>query len=505
MIWAIAIRNLFQHRTKTLIIGALVSIGIMMTFFGNALIDSMIRNIEGIFTEYYTGDVLITSTETLGAGVFGAQSDNVNGFPVIPLIRDYPEVLEEASKIKGVRAITHQISAYALINNEQLGMEFSLFFGIEAESYYSAMTGITLVQGRLLEPKEKGIMLEYEMWKKFRDEKELELAIGDTLQLNSFGSAGMKILEVPIVGIFEFPLGNTRLFPLSFIDAVSLRYIMGGQGGTVEKVDVSADATALLDTDLDNLFSDDFSFDFDQDMSSIVRSDTGGAATGIAAKKVTESNVFDILGKTSPPTAVADAEVISNDWHFIVMRLEPGVSSKAVIKELNALFEERDLLARAQGWWVSAMPDSLIYSGVKILFNVAIFILGFVSIIIIMNTLVISVMERTGEIGTMRALGARKAFVTKLFIAETSFITLVFGAIGLAAGSSLILVLNRLGIPTDNDALRYLGGGGILRPTISAQPVILSLSLMAVIALFSWIYPVLIALKVSPLKAISTD
>lgn len=504
MIWAIAIRNLFQHRAKTLIIGALVSIGIMMTFFGNALIDSMIRNIESVFTEYYTGDVLVTSTETLGAGVFGAQSDNVMGFPVIPLIRDYPEVFEEVSKIKGVHAITHQISAYALINNEQLGMEFSLFFGIEPESYYSVMKGITILEGRLLEAGEKGIILEYEMWKKFRDEKELELRIGDTLQLNSFGSAGMKILEVPIVGIFEFPQGNTRLWPISFIDAVSLRYIMAGQGGKAEKVDVSADATALLNSDLDSLFSEDFSFDFEQEIHSSLDSSNENS-TNAVAQKVTALNVFDILGTPVTKSDKVNGEIVSNDWHFIVIRLEPGISSKKIIKELNDIFEDHNFLARAQGWWVSAMPDSLIYSGVKILFNVAIFILGFVSIIIIMNTLVISVMERTSEIGTMRALGARKSFVTKLFIAETAFITLVFGAIGLATGSCLILVLNRVGIPTDNDALRYLGGGGILRPTISAQPVILSLCLMAIIALFSWIYPVLIALKVSPLKAISTD
>lgn len=504
MIWAIAIRNLFQHRAKTLIIGALVSIGIMMTFFGNALIDSMIRNSESIFTEYYTGDVLITSTETLGAGVFGAQSDNVMGFPVIPLIRDYPDVLEEVSKIKGIQSITHQISAYAMINLEQIGMEFSLFFGIEPDSYYSVMSGISIVEGRLLEAGEKGMILQYDLWKKLRDDKELTLAIGDTLQLNSYGSAGMKILEVPIVGIFEFPQGNTRLFPVSFIDAVSLRYIMGGQGGKAEKVEVSADATALMDSDLDSLFSEDFSFD------AMNESATGGAAAGdngigVTAQKVTEANVFDILGGPASRSVLADSAIPSNDWHFIVLRLEPSANSKKVIREINSVFEDRDFLARAQGWWVSAMPDSLTYSGVQILFNVALFILGFVSVIIIMNTLVISVMERTSEIGTMRALGARKAFVTKLFIAETSFITIVFGVIGLASGAALIFILNRVGIPTDNDALRYLGGGGILRPTISTQPVIMSLSLMAVIALFSWIYPVLIALKVSPLKAISTD
>lgn len=521
MIWAIAIRNLFQHRTKTLIIGALVSIGIMLTFAGNALIDSMIRNIEDIFTDYYTGDVLVTSSETLGAGVFGAQSDDVMGFPVIPLIRDYPAVLEEVSKIKGVRAVTHQISAYAMINLEQKGIEFSLFFGIDPNTYYDAMDGIALVEGRLLESGERGIILEYDMWEKLRDEKELELALGDTLQLNSYGTAGMKILEVPIVGIFKFPRGNTRLWPMSFIDSASLRYIMGRQGGKAEKVAVSAEATSLLDADLDSLFADGGD-DFGAAANGGAAENGSGAGTGKAPEKVTAANVFDILGSgdsaagtaasggssaaAGDPDALAlAAENTSTDWHFIVIRLEPGTNAKSVISQLRSAFDDRDLMANAQGWWESAMPDSTVYSGVKLLFNVAIFILGFVSIIIIMNTLVISVMERTSEIGTMRALGARKSFVTRLFIAETSFLTLVFGAIGLAAGAAIVMSLNKAGIPTDNDALRYLGGGGILRPTIGTQPIVMSLTLMAVIALFSWVYPVLIALKVSPLKAISTE
>ena len=176
-----------------------------------------------------------------------------------------------------------------------------------------------------------------------------------------------------------------------------------------------------------------------------------------------------------------------------------------MIKDLNKKFDDNDLLLRAQGWWVSAMPDSLTYSGIKLLFNVAVFILGFVSIIIIMNTLVVSVMERTSEIGTMRALGAQKSFVTKMFIAETGFITIVFGFLGMALGAIVILALNRVGISTDSDALRYLGGGGVLRPVIGVQPVILSLCFMALIALLSWIYPVIIALKISPLKAITTE
>ncbi len=487
MIWAIAIRNLWQHKTKTMIIGLLVTAGITLTLAGNAFIDSMIRNIADIFSNYYTGDILITSSETLGAGVFGAQSDDVYGVPLVPVLDDYDRVMEKIKVLPGVRAVTAQLSGYAMFNLEEKGLDYSLFFGVEPESYFPAMDGIELVDGRLLAPGEEGMLLEYDKWKEFKDQKDLEIRIGDTLQLNSFGTGGFKIREVPVVGIFKFPRGNDRLWPMSFIDARSLRYILGKSGGTVEPVAVAPEATALLDSDLDSLFAADTL-----------------TTTAATVGQVTGANVFDILDdvQTAPAVAAAPADP---SWHFIVVRLEQGVAAAPLIKRLNTEFEDEGLMARAQSWWESAMPDSLTYTGVQLLFNAAIAILAFVAVIIIMNTMVVSVMERTSEIGTMRALGARKSFVTRLFIAETGFITLLFGGFGLMLGAVVIGVVHAVGIPTDNDTLRYLGGGGILRPTIGWGPLAISLGLMAVIALFSWIYPVMIALKVSPLKAIATE
>lgn len=489
MIWAIAIRNLWQHKTKTMIIGVLVTVGIMLTFAGNAFIDSMIRNISGIFTEYYTGDILITTSETLGAGVFGAQSDDMFGPPMIPVLKDYDQVMDKVNKLSGVKAVTRQLSGYAIFNLNDAGMDYSLFFGVEPASYFKVMTGIELVQGRMLKNGEEGMILQYDKWKEFKDQKGIEIKIGDSMQLNNFGTGGFKIREVPVVGIFKFPRGNKRMFSMSFIDARSLRYLMGRVGGVVEKVEVSKEATALLDADMDSLFGED---------------SLGTVASASGA--VTAGNVFDILGETKPEAVAASGVAETGvSWHFILLRLEKGRNPAPLIKQLNIEFEDEGLMVKAQGWLESAMPDSLTFYGLQILFNVAIFILAFVAIIIIMNTMVVSVMERTSEIGTMRALGAQKSFVTKMFIAETGFITVVFGALGLALGGLIILAINIVGIPTDNDALRYLGGGGILRPTVGLRPLLISFALMGTIGLFSWIYPVMIALKVSPLKAIATE
>jgi putative ABC transport system permease protein len=79
-----------------------------------------------------------------------------------------------------------------------------------------------------------------------------------------------------------------------------------------------------------------------------------------------------------------------------------------VIASLNLWFAQEGIDALAADWKAAAGPFASSIDVVRIVFNIAIIIVAVVAVIIMMNTLVISVIERTGEIGTMRALGAQK-------------------------------------------------------------------------------------------------
>ncbi|NNM66591.1 MAG: FtsX-like permease family protein, partial [Spirochaetales bacterium] len=130
---------------------------------------------------------------------------------------------------------------------------------------------------------------------------------------------------------------------------------------------------------------------------------------------------------------------------------------------------------------------------------------AFVAIITIINSLVLSVMERTPEIGTLRALGAQKSFIRSLFVTETLAIAGIFGLLGILIGCAGVLILGATGIVINNDFLQILFGARDLRPRLSWNQVEMALGLTLGIGLVSWIYPVSLALKVSPLKAINTD
>lgn len=192
----------------------------------------------------------------------------------------------------------------------------------------------------------------------------------------------------------------------------------------------------------------------------------------------------------------------SNAWHFIIVDLKNAADAPRFIARTDAWLSREGIAAQASGWQRAAGPFATIPSMIRAVFMAAVFIVSVVAVIIIMNTLVASVIERTSEIGTMRALGARKGFVWRMFFLETLAISIVFGLIGIAVGSGLIGILNAAGIPATNSLLRVIAGSSVLRPVISATAIPASIVVMLVIAVIAHLYPVAVALKVQPVRAI---
>ena len=139
---------------------------------------------------------------------------------------------------------------------------------------------------------------------------------------------------------------------------------------------------------------------------------------------------------------------------------------------------------------------------IRILLVAAILIVSVVAGIIIMNTLVASVIARTGEIGTMRALGARKGFIWLMFLIETLTISIVFGLMGTLIGAAVIIALNAVGVPATNTILQLLVGGPVLRPVVSASALGVSVLVFFMIGVIAHLYPVAVALRIPPIRAI---
>ena len=110
----------------------------------------------------------------------------------------------------------------------------------------------------------------------------------------------------------------------------------------------------------------------------------------------------------------------------------------------------------------------------------------------IMNIMLVSVTERTREIGIRKAMGAKRRDILLQFVAEATFLSLSGGGIGVAFGWTLAWLMNGL----------TLLGGQAIRTAPSLDVAILALAVSAAIGLFFGIYPAMRAASLHPIDAL---
>jgi putative ABC transport system permease protein len=110
----------------------------------------------------------------------------------------------------------------------------------------------------------------------------------------------------------------------------------------------------------------------------------------------------------------------------------------------------------------------------------------------IMNIMMVSVVERTREIGLRKALGARRIDILSQFLIESSLLSLLGGFIGILLGWSLSVIVE----------LIAAGSGTPIVPVISLNAVLLAVLFSAAIGIFFGLYPANRASTLEPVEAL---
>jgi ABC-type lipoprotein release transport system permease subunit len=120
----------------------------------------------------------------------------------------------------------------------------------------------------------------------------------------------------------------------------------------------------------------------------------------------------------------------------------------------------------------------------------------------IVNAMLMSVHERTREIGTVRALGLRRSVVVRLFVLEGLALGLVAAALGVWLGGALVLYYGARGIPMDTVTLAWMAGGDTLFPVLEAKSVLRAALAIASLSTLAAVYPAFSASRLEPREAL---
>jgi len=184
--------------------------------------------------------------------------------------------------------------------------------------------------------------------------------------------------------------------------------------------------------------------------------------------------------------------------HEIALRLTDPGQADARAAALQAQLGE----AQQVQSWSQLRPDVLaLIAANRALMGTLVFIVFLIAGVGVLNTMLVSVMERQRELSLLKALGLAPRKVLLLVMAETVLLCLAGGLVGLTAGAALVAWLQIHGLDVSRFGEFSLSGVGmapVLRAQLSAAGAALPLVMLVLISVVSALVPALWAARLAP-------
>lgn len=166
-----------------------------------------------------------------------------------------------------------------------------------------------------------------------------------------------------------------------------------------------------------------------------------------------------------------------------------------------ALPETQGLEVKA---WSQRRPFSEMLGLTQAFRTIAAGVIVFITALGVLNTMLMSVLERTGEIGVLRALGLRRRQVIALFVIEAMGIAAVGGALGAVAGGLLGLYLEVYGVKLGEGMEKMPAAipmKSVVYGDVTPQILAMALGLGLVMAIVGSVLPAYRASRIEPVEA----
>jgi putative ABC transport system permease protein len=199
--------------------------------------------------------------------------------------------------------------------------------------------------------------------------------------------------------------------------------------------------------------------------------------------------------------------LVSEGYQIILVQVSDPAHAEQVASDIEKTFPNPYAIS-------VFVPSSFMRQVDSILNLIQIFLMAVASISLlvagigIMNIMTVSVMERTREVGILKAIGAKSRTVLSMFLTEATLIGIVGGIIGIFSGHGLSYALayglsNVLQPQRQNSIFATPGREKLtIEPVFSLEWTIAAFAFAVIVCIIFGLYPARKAAKLNPVEAL---
>jgi putative ABC transport system permease protein len=496
-LFSLALRNVQRNARRLLPLFIILSLSFVLSFLLNNVFDYIDYEYGTGYRSALSGDVSLSPPSDFDFTLFGAELLLVGDFVIPPTFDYMEEIINTLDELDTIADYTFQVTSLAQVKTGEASTN-AVLFGVDFQDYFAFFPGIELIESvGDLGGIESGIFLQEQMARRLGGGE--PLTIGDRVLLTSGYGSDFSIREVPVMGIVRYPIADNMTELIGLIDADTARSLNGYTSPADWTLELSDDQEILLGGSVEDLLNFGGSEEAADEGGSVFASLGSFLDTDQNEASSKQSEERDVTSSDELDTL--ELPGIGDEWNFILLRSREDISDVRIEDELHSLGLPGDLLVK--NWQDTVGGNVTLVSLLKSIVNVGFLVLIGGVAAVTLNAVMISLMERKREIGTIRAVGGKRTFLIQLIGIEVALVFLSAMVIGLLIGGASSLALNALGYIPSNDYIRSLFGGGAIVARLSIAGILRQLALASVIYLAALFFPLRKILSFTPLQALS--